>query len=437
MDFPYSQNGKRYLLLFIHGFIGGKETWIREDGQKSLLNYLEEDRQLREYFDVALYTYDTSIFNSWLTLKNIVGLFKRIKRRHTKNWNIETIAAELGSQIRVTAKNYEKIVVIAHSMGGLISKKFILEELKDPKFKIGLYVSIGKFIAKNKQVENLSAINKFLSTTNQSWIRSTGLPKRVYFRGFNDQVVNENASIAIEVEKQEIINSPDDHFSILVPTPESSHVVNAIKDACIDFLRENGAPIEASEPIKVQKQERVSPPPRTRWGWIVAIVAIAILLGYLFLKPIKPNQCPMCSIIDTAGLIAFYFEKNPDKNYNVFDYRNQDTLKHLSNPDFEKFLSSYIGEPKLISDVDKIIELDTLKSGNFKVLLLKFKLPKDRISWAGFGVGFKKQFYDNFPGSDFENKDNWAVDPDHTEGRVRFVFMDSLATKEPTFKLIK
>ncbi len=447
MEFPILQNAHPYLLVFIHGFIGGRETWIRNDGKKSLFDHLAEDKQIRENFDFALYTYDTTIFNSLLAIKNGIGLLKQQKSRHTTNWDIETIAAELESQIKVQARLYKRIILIGHSMGGLISKKFILESLNTPEEKVGLFVSLavphggsewaslGKFISKNVQIENLSAINTFLATTNQKWVRAQNLPKRIYFRGFNDQIVDKNASISIEVEKQEIINSPDDHFSILIPTRGSSHVVEAIKYALLTFLKENNINIYEPEPIIFPDP----PPPSPPFQWKSTLLILIILIGGIFIynkffSIHKKIVCSYCPLFDTTGLFGFSLLKDPPKTYNIIDYKNPEIQKKLGNPEFDKFALEYAGRALFLDSFQNFIELDSIKNGKTKLVHLKFNLPKDKVDWAGFGIGINKEFYQRSPGIDFENKEKWSKYPDTNGSKIRFVFMDSLTTQQPLFK---
>jgi len=104
------------LVLFIHG-IGGapdKSTWA------SFPQLLADDPDLSENYDIALFGYDTSVMNIIRTP------------------SVSGVAEFLHAKINTDYSDYTEIVIIAHSQGGLIARRYIADRLKndDPTLKV-------------------------------------------------------------------------------------------------------------------------------------------------------------------------------------------------------------------------------------------------------------------------------------------------------------
>ena len=177
------KKGNRKLILFIHGFIGGKETWVRRDGKTSILNYLKEDNSISKEYDFAVFDYFTKITDLVTKVKWGLGFLLGRKNQMKKNIPVEDIAHMLQSEIRVRCTDYVSIVLIAHSMGGLISKSYILEEIKNQrKTPVKLFISLavphrgsnlatfGKLIAGNPQIVDLNPLADIINNMNDEWI---------------------------------------------------------------------------------------------------------------------------------------------------------------------------------------------------------------------------------------------------------------------------
>jgi pimeloyl-ACP methyl ester carboxylesterase len=101
------------LLLFIHGLGGdGVSTW----GQFPHL--LRADEDLGSKLDIAFYRYPTSVIR-WP--------FQR------KSVRIQDLAISVRTEVEVRYKSYSDIILVCHSMGGLIAQKYIVDELKDKR----------------------------------------------------------------------------------------------------------------------------------------------------------------------------------------------------------------------------------------------------------------------------------------------------------------
>jgi hypothetical protein len=125
---------KPNLIIFVHGLTGGRNTWIRNDGQHSVLNYLYANPGLREHYDFAVFSYYTKFSDLLAKLSHSVQpyFFKNPPQFH-KNLSIDQIANIFKGEIEM--QQYQHLVLISHSMGGLISKSLILK-LIDEKEKI-------------------------------------------------------------------------------------------------------------------------------------------------------------------------------------------------------------------------------------------------------------------------------------------------------------
>lgn len=234
---------KENLIIFIHGFIGGVETWIRNDNQKSILDHLKEENSIVSEFDFAVFDYYTELVDK---IDRIKGIVKSIFGKNTspsKNIEITNIAQILISEIRYLETRYKNIVIISHSLGGLVAKSLIIEDIKKKsESSIALYISLavphkgsnlavlGKAILGNPQVENLQPLSEKINQLTDDWLTfSEKLPPTVYFQGKYDQIVPNTSSRGLDIRDIEIVYTDDDHFSIVKPIVNNDIVIRAIK----------------------------------------------------------------------------------------------------------------------------------------------------------------------------------------------------------------
>lgn len=106
---------KDRLLLFVHGLGGaGQATW-RDGMHPGFQELIGADRALRDLADVAFFEYPTSLMRL---------PFTRIPPR------IGDLAEGLRSQIEIRYPHYKSIALICHSLGGLVARKYLIEEVK-------------------------------------------------------------------------------------------------------------------------------------------------------------------------------------------------------------------------------------------------------------------------------------------------------------------
>lgn len=252
LDFVKQEN-KSNLIIFIHGFRGGKDTWIREDGTQSILDYLKNDTAITGQFDFAIFDYYSKVTDVFTKVKSIFGALVGAKIKMERNIPIADIAQLLQSEIRYKCTDYKNIVLIAHSMGGLVSKSYILEEIRQNKsLPIKLFISLavphrgtnlavlGKAIVNSPQVADLEPLSKEINSMSDNWIQfSNKLPDTIYFQGKMDDIVPNVAAISIDAREKEIVYSGHTHTSIVTPESKNDVVVRAIIQKCLKITSEN------------------------------------------------------------------------------------------------------------------------------------------------------------------------------------------------------
>lgn len=259
---PVTETGKSNLIIFIHGFIGGKETWIREDGKKSILDYLKEDTNINSEYDFAVFEYYTEFIDKIDKAKGLVSSLFGGKTNPSKNISIENIAQMLKTEIKYLPERIEKLVIIAHSMGGLVAKSMIIENIIEKSDRqISLYVSLavphrgsnlatfGKLIFGNPQLGDLQPLGDKIHKMNEQWLQlSKKLPQTLYFQAKYDDVVPNIATVSFDKRKIEVDYTDDDHTGIVRPKHKDDVVIKALKYHLINKLKvANKIPIKSKK----------------------------------------------------------------------------------------------------------------------------------------------------------------------------------------------
>ncbi|RXM50006.1 MULTISPECIES: ABC-three component system protein [unclassified Chryseobacterium] len=234
---------KKNLIIFIHGFIGSEETWVKKDGKMPLISYLLDDLEIKNNFNIALFEYYTELTNFFPKTRTFLNFAR--KKKDAKNLAINQITKLLESKIQYSCAEFDNIILIGHSMGGLIAKRFVLDDLKkNTDSRTKLYISLatphlGSIIANygtnlitNVQITDLAALSTSITEMNNEWVQNKNLPKRFYAQGLYDTIVSPESSIALDADSQNVIYCDDDHFSIILPENK-----NVLVDALITELK--------------------------------------------------------------------------------------------------------------------------------------------------------------------------------------------------------
>ncbi len=178
----------RTAVFFVHGFGSTAEkTWL------TALKLFLTDNDLSQISFFA-YRYPTDKF-SWQPWRRLPGL--------------GLLASGLSTEIRLRSSSYNEIIVIAHSMGGLITRKMVVDEIssgKIPQIKRALLLAtpnsgsaLGSIVAtvlpRYKQATALSFLSDEVEHLNDAWI-NLKVDEKVIFNfvaGGFDQIVSSNS----------------------------------------------------------------------------------------------------------------------------------------------------------------------------------------------------------------------------------------------------
>jgi hypothetical protein len=91
------------VILFIHGFTGGKDTWKNEK-YGYFFEQLLQLEFIKSNFDIATFEYFTKLSSLFVDTDSIIGqlklLFKTVQTKAKKNISIEEISELLRTRIR-------------------------------------------------------------------------------------------------------------------------------------------------------------------------------------------------------------------------------------------------------------------------------------------------------------------------------------------------
>lgn len=171
------------LILFIHGLGGSKKSF------GNFKKFINEDEKLSSW-DVVFYEYLTSVF--YIPYVN-------------KYPKIQSLSKDLEGEINANFSHYSEIVLVCHSMGGLIAKKYLIDNLERIKLfelkvtKVILYATpnLGSDLAFgiysfHPQVAQLKKSSDFLEELNKRF-QGSGITQYIdfiYIIGSLDRVVD-------------------------------------------------------------------------------------------------------------------------------------------------------------------------------------------------------------------------------------------------------
>ncbi|MCK8520071.1 GPI inositol-deacylase [Aquimarina sp. D1M17] len=245
-----NSNKVNTIVVFIHGFIGSEETWIKNDKTKPLIDPILEEKLIYDNMDIGIFVYHTKLLELFPKLNRLARIIDNKKAR--KILPIESIAELLSTQLKYRCESYENIVLIGHSMGGLVAKRFVLDDInKNSTSKVKLYISLatphsgsdlatyGKKIIPNCQVKDLAPLSENINKLNTEWVQCKNLPERYYMQGLSDDIVPKISGISLDRDNLEPIYSDDDHFSIIKPDNKDDIILHALRTELTSFITRN------------------------------------------------------------------------------------------------------------------------------------------------------------------------------------------------------
>ena len=253
--FPFvSKNNRNNLVVFIHGFTGAEETWVNEEG-KSFAEMLLNFEEIQLNYDFAEVIYYSKIMDFQKTKsasKFIKNLFKRSTKAVKKNVEINKLAKFVRSVVHYSCESYENIIVIAHSMGGLVAKALVIDEIKNASTKkVKKYISlavphsgsnfavIAGSIFTNPQVIDLEPLSEAVKSLNEDWLRlQDALPSSLYIYGQYDTIVPKTSAVPIGIGDDCIVPCDEDHNSITKPLAADRLCFLAVKKELESFYKQ-------------------------------------------------------------------------------------------------------------------------------------------------------------------------------------------------------
>lgn len=212
--FPAIPGTSDQLVLFIHGLGGNISTW------KHFYRLIENDSQLKGIYTIGFYNFPTSL-TTWT--------FRFWKRRP----GIQMLSDGLRSELNVRYGSYKKVMLVCHSLGGLVARQFLMEEVKNGRplrvNKLLLYATpnTGSLLAnigfrltfRHRQIEQLRPNSDFLKTLNEDWTRQkvTDKVQCVYMIAGQDVVVNEMSARGTFGNDNVFVDNFKDHFTVIKP----------------------------------------------------------------------------------------------------------------------------------------------------------------------------------------------------------------------------
>jgi Alpha/beta hydrolase family len=202
----------KLLILFVHGLGGGAGTW------GSFQRLLNADDALKGRIAIAEFTFPTRLVR-WLPWV-------------WKSAPLQDLAKGLETEIRAKYSTHSKILLVCHSLGGLIAKRVIVEAVKigsvPPIREVMFFATphLGADIAswadrishKHRHLKQLRKDSDFIELVNEDWstFKCEGYVGTTYVAGGQDAVVSRQSARAGQSVRLEFI--PDKgHIDIVKP----------------------------------------------------------------------------------------------------------------------------------------------------------------------------------------------------------------------------
>ncbi|MCH7373584.1 ABC-three component system protein [Aeromonas sp. MR16] len=241
------KENKPNAILFVHGLKGGQETWSYSENI-TFPKLLASDPQLADRFDIGCFNYFTTFTNTYGVSKSLFSRLFGSMKKVRKNLPITEIAELLRTEFYVNLNEYERVIIIAHSMGGLVSKACILNHLEETqgtvvKGFISLAVphsgakiaSMGSFISSNVQLADLSVLSDAIYKFSNDWVNATNPPPTKYVYGTNDPYVEKKSALAIESNRANSTAVEENHSSICKPKDNNETVYRLVVKYILEF----------------------------------------------------------------------------------------------------------------------------------------------------------------------------------------------------------
>lgn len=211
------------LLLFIHGLGGDNTNW------GAFPQLIDADIEIASVYDHICFSYRTDKVPGLGYLRTLLSKF--IPSLSPTIQRIQRIAELLGTNIKTQYVDYSEIVLVCHSMGGLVAQKYLTDVIRKKQptkvTKMLLYAvpNTGSDLAKivkiiclaNRQVQQLTSNSEFLETLNQDWhtLECDKQVETLYVAGMHDIIVDRQSAGRYWGQDIEVVEK--DHKTIVKP----------------------------------------------------------------------------------------------------------------------------------------------------------------------------------------------------------------------------
>jgi hypothetical protein len=243
-------------VVFIHGLKGNSDTWVNDSGesfQKLLQNNNDEIAEYCDFYEYNYFSKITEFMNGFVAKQSfnflqklpILKSFKSVSKtkKVRKNKTIAHLSSGLESELRARFSEHEEIILIGHSMGGLVAKNLILSQLKTNNLRnIKTYISIATphhgslqalFLqfSSNKHIAELQPLNEQTMFIEKEWGKNKNkLPLSRYLVALDDEAVLPHCAVPNDAQDVDIYElNNEDHTSICKPKD-----INSISFVLVD-----------------------------------------------------------------------------------------------------------------------------------------------------------------------------------------------------------
>jgi pimeloyl-ACP methyl ester carboxylesterase len=232
---------QKLLILFVHGLAGSDGSWGKFD------ELIATDPQLSKKVETAHFTYPTKLVRWWPF--------------GWKSMRTQQIADSLMTEIDRRFVHFERILLVCHSMGGLVGKRYIIANLErglplrvqgiiffaTPHTGAGLATAANLLSTQHYHVRQLRKDSDFLDLVTRSWVdlKCDSKLRTFYVTAGQDQVVHAKSSEGPPGSHHDTIANAG-HISVI--KPESAHDLSflIVKQTAVRLLSDGNQDIAAA-----------------------------------------------------------------------------------------------------------------------------------------------------------------------------------------------
>jgi pimeloyl-ACP methyl ester carboxylesterase len=260
---------QKLLVLFIHGLAGGDGSWGKFD------ELIKADSQLSNKVETAHFNYPTKLFRWWPF--------------GWRSMPAQQIADSLMTEIDRRYAEFERILLVCHSMGSLVGKRYIIANIErglplrvqgiiffaTPHTGAGLATAANLLSTQHHHLRQLRKDSDFLDLVTRSWVdlKCDSKVRTFYVTGGQDQAVAlDMAALGWR------------------PTVEN-YLGRVTKGRIIEAVREakDGTAAERISPLKKTEMAKAAEDLLTGSGWLPEPLRTS---GQTFAPGIEPASLP-------------------------------------------------------------------------------------------------------------------------------------------------